>query len=176
MKKLKPSIIAAIQAAKRNGATTRELAERFTLSKGSIDNALKTPVTKPHPRTAKPHPASQVPAVGADEPMTREELVSFLTTQARALKADITIATEPAMRAALNRQLVAVQMLLSRTLPPSPIDPNVGVFVKAEEMAGLACQVGERLKAMVDIIASSAESGPPCPMCKRPLADTEVTP
>lgn len=151
-RKLTPEIAVQIRARHAHGASYRTLASAFGLSLGTVRAALTSaPPTSP---AETPPPAVDVAPCEAGAPMTRDELVSFLASQARALKAEIEASTEPALRATLTRQLTVITTLLSRSLPPPPPDPNVGTFVDAGTMRELGEQVAKRLHKMIDLVAA----------------------
>lgn len=152
-KKLTPKTIAEMQARHAAGASYRDLEQAFGCSAGSVRNALMAKTSK-----AKA-PATEPATVTAGEdlvPPTRDELLTYLSAQARSLRADAS-AGEPTARAAAHRSLVAVQALITRLLPPAPLDPQVGVFVSAADMKAAADRARDRLHKLID----SADETPP---------------
>ena len=160
---LTPELIANVAAARAAGASYADIQRRFDVSPGTVTNALKeakakkpTPAPLPAALAVVAPPTSTPDAVPA--PPTREDLVSFLSAQAEQLKTEIKATTEPTARAALNRNLTTVHALVARLLPPPPLDPNVGVFVTAEDMNAAAARVRKRWHDMADSLVRVSQS------------------
>lgn len=146
----------AIKRGRQAGKTIAEIAAEQKLSVATVHAALAT--SKP-PKKGASKASAKAPSVLADPgdlsaeaepPPTREELVALLVDQAKSLRADVAAATEPTTRAAANRNLVAVQALITRCLPPTPLDPDVGTFVSGEEMREAAGRVRKRWHDLID--------------------------
>lgn len=178
-KKLTTETIITIQKRRTAGASYADLARDFRCSEGTIANALK----RKHPTNArtpgkrrretpslssKPRSRVHTATKTTEDPPTVEDLRRYLGEQMRTLIGDLEAATEPSARAAINRNLVAVQTLLSRITPP-PADETTGVFVGHGEIETLAKSAIDRMRKILDFEIAKLDEVPRCDRCGQPI-------
>lgn len=140
-RKLDSKTIANVEAAKRRGMSTREIAAKYGISVGSVVNAGRSPGKK---QPLKSPPAAEtvtnpVPHEIVDPPkeMTKEELRAFLTVQIRDLREQCEIAKTngdaPGFNSA-SRGLASCVQLLARVMPDDDPAEKLGSYVTNESM------------------------------------------
>lgn len=172
-KKRTAATTAKMAAARRQGATMAEIAARHGVGVATVHAALKAPSTGKAKAKARKAPPLAQETRGEPLPApTREELAVYLGAQMRALRADLEASDDASAKGAINRNLVATQALLSRVLPPEPLDPTVGVFVDAAEMTALGAEVEARMLKMLDLVLEDTDPAPACSACLRAFGAT----
>jgi hypothetical protein len=147
-RKLTTAKRAKIIARRAQGVGFAELAKEFGLGLATIHRALKG-ATAVEPTPAAPRSVPPPVKVVGEPVPTREELLGYLSAQARTLRADAARATDAPTRAAANRNLIAVQALITKLVPP-PAEPEGTMLVPVGEMEAEARKGETRLLALVE--------------------------
>lgn len=168
--KLNATLIDRIRTRRAQGVQMQELAREFGLGLATISKALKV-VPAPTPAPAPSEQCSSLPGDGVDAVPTREELLGYLSAQAKALRDDVAKATDAPTRAAANRNLIAVQALITK-LVPAPAQPD-GFFVTAAEFDEARSKCTSRLDALVAEQEAEIATWPKCRTCGQPIEPKE---
>lgn len=164
-KKLTPALEEKIRARRRQGMQIADLRREFGLGLATIHKALKGSTgSRPAPAPA----AEQSESTAPDAVPTREELLGYLSSQAKSLREDAARATDPSTRAAANRNLIAVQALITKLVPP-PAEPEGMMLVSVAEMQKGAAKGEEKLATLIRNTFADHLTWPVCPACKRPV-------
>jgi hypothetical protein len=158
------ALTAKIKARRAAGATLEDLKREFGLGLATIHEALKTKASEP----SNPSPPATEKGAKPEHVPTREELLRYLSEQARALRADAAAAKDASTRAAANRNLISVQALITKLVPP--VAEPAGVYVSNEEMEQAAKTGEERIFKHIDFMISEAKKWPHCTTCGQPIA------
>lgn len=169
-KKVTPSIAAKIKARRAQGAGIADISREFRLGVGTVHRTLATGTDR---KAAPPAGLESAPAPEAPVVIpTRDELLLYLAAQASSLRADVKGAADAPARAAANRNLIAVQALITKLVPQPNSQPD-GTFVSGDDMQALAAEGRERFEHLVDELFRDQASWPRCPSCgqTKPTAD-----
>lgn len=166
-RKLTPQLTREIKKLARAGDSTREIAAKVGLSRGSVSNVLATARTNgkngtPSKPAAAPPPEPE-PMDGT--PPTLDEQLSWLgqTVRARRLDAQrLRAAGDDLGAARATRDLLSAQALLARH---TPTGEQTGVFLSNETIGQSASRAREKLLERVRRRALKAADGPKCPTC-----------
>jgi uncharacterized heparinase superfamily protein len=166
-RKVTAAVAAKIRARRAQGVQITDLAKEFGLGLATIHGALATKGRM----TAAIEPAPTTEE-GAEVP-TRDDLLRFLADQAKSLRADAAKAADPATRAAANRNLIAVQALITKLVPP-PAEPAGMMLVSEAEFAG-ASETGQaRLQALIKDIFEDQKNWPRCHACHQQIPPADI--
>jgi len=154
----------AIATDRAAGMGYEELAAKHGVSVGSISNALKAASAK---RTKKAPPSAPAPP-GEALPAGEDDGVQELLVTAERLSREAETEGNLSGVATMGRLRVALLEHRRKAAPPPSPEEQGMVLVPAGEMQTLGAQVRARLTEMIGHL--TAEDGPTCPSCHRPLA------